>query len=80
MLVLDGHGSHTNDEFLQKCLVNNILPLYIPPHTSHFLQPLDQYYFANLKNMYRDIIDKNIPNKNYNKIDKADFIIYYDMA
>jgi 4-hydroxybenzoate polyprenyltransferase len=46
ILLLDGHCSHVNNEealcFADK---NNIHVLYLPPHTRHFLQPLDRSFF-----------------------------------
>ncbi len=53
LLVLDGHGSHITDEFMLLCLQNNIQLLYLPPHSSHVLQPLDLSVFGPLKEAYR---------------------------
>src|SRR5436853_1349834 len=41
LLIVDGHGSHTSDEFMTICCLNNIYLLFLPAHTSHVLQPLD---------------------------------------
>ncbi|KZL80478.1 transposase [Colletotrichum incanum] len=41
LLILDGHGSHTTTEFMWQCYINNVHLLFLPPHTSHVLQPLD---------------------------------------
>ncbi|KAL1982496.1 hypothetical protein VTN96DRAFT_1287 [Rasamsonia emersonii] len=40
LLILDGHGSHATAEFDKFCTERNIIPLYMPPHSSHLLQPL----------------------------------------
>jgi DDE superfamily endonuclease len=53
LLVLDGHGSHETMEFMWECFLNNIYLLFLPPHTSHVLQPLDLSIFAPLKRAYR---------------------------
>ncbi|KAL2116265.1 hypothetical protein VTJ04DRAFT_8432 [Mycothermus thermophilus] len=53
LLVLDGHDSHTHDDFMWLCFQNNIHCLYLPPHTSHVLQPLDLAVFGPLKGAYR---------------------------
>lgn len=53
LLVLDGHGSHTTTEFMWECFSNNIQLLFLPPHTSHVLQPLDLAVFSPLKTSYR---------------------------
>ncbi|CCF41338.1 transposase [Colletotrichum higginsianum] len=53
LLILDGHGSHTTTDFMWLCYINNIHLLFLPPHTSHVLQPLDQAVFSPLKAAYR---------------------------
>ncbi|KAK6206190.1 transposase [Colletotrichum tabaci] len=53
LLILDGHGSHTTTDFMWLCYINNIHLLFLPPHTSHVLQPLDQSVFGPLKAAYR---------------------------
>lgn len=41
MLIFDSHSSHVNPQFFHYCLHNRIIPLCLPPHTTHRLQPLD---------------------------------------
>lgn len=41
LFVLDGHISQANKTFLYRCLDYQVLPVCLPPHTTHFLQPLD---------------------------------------
>jgi hypothetical protein len=53
LLVVDGHGSHTTDDFMFTCFSNNIYLLFLPAHTSHILQPLDLGIFSPLKRAYR---------------------------
>ena len=53
LLVLDGHGSHETTEFMWECFLHNIQLLFLPPHTSHVLQPLDLAVFSSLKTSYR---------------------------
>jgi hypothetical protein len=53
LLVLDGHGSHETTEFMWECFLHNIQLLFLPPHTSHILQPLDLAVFSSLKTSYR---------------------------
>jgi DDE superfamily endonuclease/helix-turn-helix, Psq domain/Tc5 transposase DNA-binding domain len=53
LLVLDGHGSHETIEFMWECFAHNIQLLFLPPHTSHVLQPLDLAVFSSLKTSYR---------------------------
>jgi 4-hydroxybenzoate polyprenyltransferase len=53
LLILDGHGSHETTDFMWECYSNNIYLLFLPPHASHVLQPLDLSIFAPLKRAYR---------------------------
>jgi 4-hydroxybenzoate polyprenyltransferase len=53
LLILDGHGSHETTEFMWECYLHNVRLLFLPPHTSHVLQPLDLAVFSSLKNSYR---------------------------
>jgi hypothetical protein len=58
LLVLDGHESHHSDDFDTYCKENNIIPICMPPHSSHFLQPLDVGCFSPLKLSYGKEIEK----------------------
>jgi hypothetical protein len=58
LLVLDGHTSHHSTEFDDYCKTNSILPLCMPPHSSHILQPLDVSCFSPLKASYGKQIEK----------------------
>ena len=48
-LLLDGHGSHADVEFMWTCYQNKIACLYLLAHTSHILQPLDLAPFSEVK-------------------------------
>lgn len=52
MLVVDGHESHQSAEFEQFCKGRNIIPICMPSHSSHLLQPLDVGVFSPLKRAY----------------------------
>jgi len=50
IILVDGHLSH-HDELLEAVFAEkNIYYAFIPPHSSHILQPLDRCLFAVLKN------------------------------
>ena len=57
LLILDGHDSHTTDDFIWNCFNNNIHLIFLPPHTSHVLQPLDLSVFSPLKHSYRKYLN-----------------------
>ena len=52
MLVLNGHESHVNADFEDYCKENNIITLYLPPHSSYLTQPLDVGCFSVLVKIY----------------------------
>ena len=60
LLVLDSHGSHLTPEFDQLCTKNDIIPLCMPAHSSHLLQPLDVGCFAVLKRSYGRLVDQQM--------------------
>ena len=53
MLILDGHSSHIDLEFLWTCKQHKVELLFLPPHSSHVLQPLDLSVFLVVKKFYR---------------------------
>ena len=52
LLILDNHGSHTITEFTSFCIDHDIVLLWMPPHSSHMLQPLDVACFGPLKQAF----------------------------
>jgi hypothetical protein len=79
MLILDGHGSHLTAEFDRTCTENNIIPICMPPHSSHLLQPLDVSCFAVLKRQYGHLIEQRMRH-GFNHIDKIDFLNAFQEA
>jgi hypothetical protein len=73
MLLIDGHRSYLTTQFDQTYTKNNIIPVYIPPHSSHLLQPLDVSCFAVLKQQYRQLVEQRM-RLGFNYIDKHDFL------
>ncbi|KAJ8871576.1 hypothetical protein PR048_027902 [Dryococelus australis] len=48
LLVLDGHSTHVSDpDILQFAVDNNSAMISIPPHNSHYIQPLDSWIKQN---------------------------------
>ena len=60
LLLIDNLSCHCNIEVINMCKKNNIHLLYLPPYTTHYLQPLDQFAFANLKNQSRVKFRRNL--------------------
>jgi hypothetical protein len=59
-LILDGHGSYLTAEFDRTCTENNIIPVCMPPHSSHLLQPLDVSRFAVIKRKYGQLVEQRM--------------------
>lgn len=53
MLILDGHKTHSVQETMDICQAHAIDTCFLPPHTSHILQPLDIGIFNSYKALYR---------------------------
>lgn len=54
LLLLDGHSSPISFELFLTCWENHIIPLCIPPSTSHLLHPLDVGTLSKFTNIYTD--------------------------
>ena len=76
LLILDGYGSHATVGFDRFYIKKKIIPLYMPPHSSHLLQPLDVSYFVPLKYLYGQRVQEKIQKGVYS-IRKKDFIYIY---
>lgn len=53
LLIVDGHSSHINLQFIDWALGHKILILALPPHSTHRLQPLDASLFQTLATKYQ---------------------------
>lgn len=52
MLILNSHKSHHSTIFELHCKKHNIITLYIPSHSSHYLQPLGVRCLGPMKKAY----------------------------
>ena len=80
MLILDGHGSHTDIDFLWNCFINKVHLVFLPAHSSHVLQPLDLGTFSPLKGRYRSEIAKLSYLDDAAPVKKVRFVKCYDRA
>ena len=58
LLVFDGHSSHCTMDFVAYCEANNIMPICLPPHSTHILQPLDVGIFSALSKAYKVLVSR----------------------
>jgi DDE superfamily endonuclease len=80
LLIVDGHGSYTLDEFMTICYLNNIYFLFLLAHTSHVLQPLDLGCFSSLKTEYRRQVGDYTALTDKTRVGKAKFLEFYAKA
>ena len=80
LLIVDGHGSHVSEDFMYECFKSNIHLLFLPPHSSHVLQPLDVSIFSPLKSKYKAYLSNLITATDCTPINKRGFMECYYMA
>ncbi|RYP58006.1 hypothetical protein DL769_009155 [Monosporascus sp. CRB-8-3] len=74
LLVIDGHNSHTTEEFMWMCLQNKIYIIFLLFYASHVFQPLDVGVFATLKRRFRYWFRERCYGRVSEAIDKTDFL------
>ena len=77
MLICDRHGSHFSYEFIHFCEQRNIVLYFLPPHSSHILQPLDVGVFGVFKHWHSEAIEAATAT-GYQKITKDIFLAGID--
>jgi transcriptional regulator with XRE-family HTH domain len=50
LILLDGHSTHYGYKFLRTCVEHNIIPIVLPAHTAHALQPINVGLYETLRN------------------------------
>jgi 4-hydroxybenzoate polyprenyltransferase len=80
LLILDGHGSHETTDFMYLCYQHNIHLLFLLPHTSHVLQPLDLSVFSSLKSHYRTTVSPLALSTDSSPVGKQNFLACYTRA
>ena len=71
MLIMDGHGSHLTNEFINYCWAEDIVPFLLPAHTTHLLQPLDIGVFQSYKHYHQESLEESVRygGSDYTKLD-----------
>ena len=73
LLICDGHESHITGRFIAHCFQSNITLMILPPHSSHFTQPLDLAVFSPLKTAMATEIDRII-RTGISRLQKAEWL------
>jgi hypothetical protein len=79
LLILDGHASHVNYPFVEYCSQHGIIPLCLPPHSTHLLQPLDVGIFSPLAKAYKRGVQRSAIYGAV-RINNLDFLREYQQA
>jgi hypothetical protein len=81
LLILDGHSSHVNMNFIEAAIAQNILVIVFPPHSTHRLQPLDVSVFSPLAHYYSEALNSYIHNSHaFSRVTKRVFWPLFDSA
>ena len=76
ILVMDGHESHKTPEMQRLALEHNIEFFFLPPHTTHRLQPLDVGVFGPLQRRWQQRCDEIISETN-GEVPRSQFVKEY---
>ena len=81
LLIMDSHYSHLyNLEFLQLMKDNEVHVFALPPHCSHWLQPLDRGVFRSFKQGWQNAMKEHTKNTAGRKLEKKDFFLVFNKA
>lgn len=74
LLVVDGHSTHIKDpDLLSFANDNGIIMICLPPHTTHWLQPLDRSIFKPMKCYYYEAVNVWVRNNPGQSLGKCEF-------
>lgn len=76
LLIVNGHTNHVSYKFIKYCTDHDIVLLYLPPHATHVLQPLDIGIFSSLAKAYKQIISRRAI-FGTRTVDNRQFLLYY---
>ena len=71
ILIWDSHRSHESLQIIHKARENNIILFTFPPHTTHFLCPLDRTVFGPFQRSYNTICSTYMSSDLSNTIKKS---------
>ncbi|RYP19598.1 hypothetical protein DL766_008401 [Monosporascus sp. MC13-8B] len=74
LLIVDGHNSHTTEEFMWTCLLNRIYIVFLPSHSSQAFQALDVGVFSYFKRRFRTWFRERCFGRASEATDKEDFL------
>src|SRR5579862_8447381 len=79
LLICDGHDSHISGNFIAHYMRYKITLLLLPPHSSHYTQPLDVAVFGPLSTFLGQAVDR-FASLRVARISKAEWLELYVKA
>nr|XP_022297142.1 uncharacterized protein LOC111106665 [Crassostrea virginica] len=73
LLIVDGHASHITIHLLEAAKANDVEIFCLPPHTTHWTQPLDRGVFGPLKKAYYKHCESFLKQNPSRQISRYDF-------
>ncbi|XP_061166749.1 uncharacterized protein LOC133175653 [Saccostrea echinata] len=73
LLIVDGHASHITLHLLEAAKTNDVEIFCLPPHTTHWTQPLDRSVFGPLKKAYYKHCESFLKSNPGRQISRYDF-------
>ncbi len=73
LLLWDSHLSHETLQFFEKAKANDMIVMSFPPHTTHYLCPLDRTLFAPLKTKWNTVCSSHMRDATENTLNKGSF-------
>ena len=73
LLIMDGHSSHYNPDFIRIAAKEQILIFVLPPNTTHLTQPLDKGCFGPLKTAWKAVCHEFYCNNPGRVVSRYDF-------
>lgn len=80
LLVLDGHSSHETLAIIERAIEENITLMSLPPHCTHYLQPLDRSLFGPFKKAYNAICSDFMSENPLHVVNKWSFPSLFNKA
>ena len=80
VLITDGHSSHESLALIQEGIREYIAILSLPPHITHYLQPLDRTVFGPFDKQYDRACSEFLQENTLHKVDKWTFPTLFKTA
>ncbi|KAI5953748.1 hypothetical protein KGF57_003957 [Candida theae] len=78
ILIMDNHATHYNEELKSLLLKARVIPIYLPAHCSHLMQPLDVAVFKPVKQYYRELLARYFRLQQRHVVEKSKFIEFWN--